>query len=858
MPQYYNQQQSPYASEPLSSGIQYIPEDDSFQHGMMNILQQKEQKYDQADIAQSQAFAGVKQQLTASAQDEATKNQKINDLQNGYNDIVKKHNGDLASAQSDIIKFTTGMRNDPFWKLNDVKLQQVQKYNDAMERMTEEGKDPYVMGNDPSKIPIHDGSKYSNVNDFNFKVAPSYDYNGKRDELWEKALKPEAYANVNPDGDFQQISNDKGITDNQVVKKSQYIYNQYKDNRKEYEQEIDRLQRETPGMTAEQADKSIKDKIMELGKSKEYNQENMKLMRDSKGKSNTKSPDYDLYNGLDQSSAYLAPNINYVKDPTGFKDKDFDLETKSKEAATGDPLKMDPYELGHVGPIPNSNAPINPNNIGIKSLYKGDAEKFDKELAGRMNSDDKAIYNDIKDKSRNEYQEQHMYDYPGVDPKIAIEKAGKDFDSKLKSTMEAARKVNNNLSKAAGNNIESPRVITYGTEDELGKGNHFSIENVNKRTFGTETPKLSNISGISNNLVLFDPKTGDVIEPEDVVNHFQQDEKLSKLVGDKKLYKTIGDVPIQATGELTYDNPIASIAGKKLGKDGPDDRFLGGVQQVNVGGQTYYLGQPLADPKNTQLKSKQDAGKVYQEVRVNSPGSEITIDPRGKKKALQYDPDTKKYNLIDNELGKETGEKIVGSFDNFTDAYTAGQKYTYNKDADHADNVKSMQKQGKVLTEDLLKNPTYENYKNHIGEVESAGSGGYDAYNKTYGTIGKYQFLPSTLESMGFNPEEVKHSPQLQEQAMDKYNTMNIQSLRDTYHINIDPKNLGKEGVVLLAAMHYSKPSVIHAILTHNTKFLDRPQDVGDEKYDSIAKYIKHVTGINLYDLDFSKLQSKS
>lgn len=151
----------------------------------------------------------------------------------------------------------------------------------------------------------------------------------------------------------------------------------------------------------------------------------------------------------------------------------------------------------------------------------------------------------------------------------------------------------------------------------------------------------------------------------------------------------------------------------------------------------------------------------------------------------------------------------------------------------------------------------FDDFKSAISLQESAND--YSAVNPHSGALGKYQFMPATLDSLGYNSNEFLNNPDIQEAAMNDLIASNVKYFRGN-GFNIDPNNLTKEAIVLLTAAHYGGPKAAMAIANGSSSANERQYEIDPEtgkkvQYPSVAEYIEQSMGVKLSDLNFDSLK---
>lgn len=169
---------------------------------------------------------------------------------------------------------------------------------------------------------------------------------------------------------------------------------------------------------------------------------------------------------------------------------------------------------------------------------------------------------------------------------------------------------------------------------------------------------------------------------------------------------------------------------------------------------------------------------------------------------------------------------------------------------------------------DLGNSKDVNEYIEKIGMHESGGN--YSIINLRDGkkepALGLYQFLPSTIKSLGFNvsnDEFLKNKP-LQDEVMRAFIANNIKTISN-YGYKIDPKNLTTEAIALLAAAHYGGPGAAKALINKNPRLHKKNIEMKwntktgveeEVKYPSVIEYLQTSMGIDSTKLNFN--QSKS
>jgi hypothetical protein len=158
---------------------------------------------------------------------------------------------------------------------------------------------------------------------------------------------------------------------------------------------------------------------------------------------------------------------------------------------------------------------------------------------------------------------------------------------------------------------------------------------------------------------------------------------------------------------------------------------------------------------------------------------------------------------------------------------------------------------------------SFDVYKDLIGKQESGND--YAITNRTSGALGKYQFMPTTLRSLGYNVsnEDFLNNPDLQEEAMNKLLSSNIDTLAN-YGYKIDPNNLTPEGIALLTVAHYGGFGAAKALINKSPWLKEKQTDnlwnteagINEEVvYPSVLEYLEQSMGIDSTKLNFGLLK---
>lgn len=790
MPRYYNPR---YNQNMLVEGIDYTSQiDPQFQQGMLEAMSQRQQRYDQTNQLQAEYFSKLYEVASA---DEELKNKVIGNLKNQYNSVVNKNNGDLALAQNDIIKLISEGKRDPFWQLNAAKMKNIEEFDKLSSQIrATTGADPFVWKN-PYETPImkSDGT-YSSLEELGQKVGVNLDKEKKRSDLWEKALHPEQWSSIKPEDDFTNMAIQTGITDRQVIKKSQWLYDQYR-NSDEYQQERLELQRQ--GNT--NPDATIAQRVLDMGYSKTYGQSRNSLIRNPSSSNRRKN----VLRG-ENTDAMILPS------PT--------IPIKSKASPLGDNEFNDKIINNNNLSDPSSYSDVykKPEELKIKTIKAFDNlssnEKFKTEILSRMSPEDQALWKDLERKHFNKNEGEYSETFVKVGQE-GINKIEKERESKRKELIQKAKNINEALK--SGDLLFSTKIITYNSS---GKSeDNYSV----KRKTDEFYDQLSNIS-------IYDPETNTIIE--DPIK------KKELLLNDK------GDKLGVVSGQYTIDNPFGFLSG--------DSRFYGPVQQINVNGKQYIATNPLADSNQRDLDYLKQVSKLYQDAKFTSPNIEMNLpqDEHTVKGA------TYKYNSKEGVFEfKIPGEEPIKSSD-FEQAYSD----YINREID----IKNSVAETKASSENLgrvINSKNIIEFKEKMGQKES---GGNSNVVNLIDARGKYQFMPSTMESLGYSVEEYDNASlpekeQLDEELMNALILSNIKTIANLGY-KIDPTNLNNEAITLLSAAHYGGMRAVKALINKDKDILDQEysynQDNYKTKWPSIRQDLAKL-GLDIDKLNFNKLK---
>jgi len=142
-------------------------------------LQESQDRYDKANIAQATMFASMNEIETSRSQDEAEKQKLISDLHSKYDNLSERYHGNLAAASSELTNIIGESRKSPFWNLNKRAIKQRDSMEKELQGMHSRGQVPLIYKN--STGVMDENGLYRNPEDISYDLAPRSDWatNGK-------------------------------------------------------------------------------------------------------------------------------------------------------------------------------------------------------------------------------------------------------------------------------------------------------------------------------------------------------------------------------------------------------------------------------------------------------------------------------------------------------------------------------------------------------------------------------------------------------------------------------------------------------------------------------------------------------
>lgn len=172
---------NPYLGQDRSANYvsQFVPLDLNL---IQQNVQQAQQRYDQTMGAWLSTQAKA---IDETAYDPTEKQNALNRLQEKFNNVYKKYNGDLGAGQSDVLGMIATSRNDPYYALNEYALEQ-KKRRQALEQQY--GSKALRFKDMKEGLVDKETGKFRNQSDFDFEIMSDLDRQAKADSIVDAAL----------------------------------------------------------------------------------------------------------------------------------------------------------------------------------------------------------------------------------------------------------------------------------------------------------------------------------------------------------------------------------------------------------------------------------------------------------------------------------------------------------------------------------------------------------------------------------------------------------------------------------------------------------------------------------------------
>lgn len=254
--------------ETIASTQGYIPQFAPVDYGFIQgNIDRRQQRIDQATFNLSQTKEKLGQVYAVTPQDQEYLDKMREGIKNDFKSIIQQYDGDISSASNDLTNYIGSMRNDPFWKSNEINQAQWQTYEQARQQYGDQA----VQFMKPGSVTKFDETgNYLGVrspNELIYEVEKKSDSEKIATGIYDNLQADSKFKGIDYIGYWAKFDDVKEITDQKIKDVAQQSISAFKEADPQFLRRIllDNGLYSQAGITSTQAEQMLNDKAKEEG-----------------------------------------------------------------------------------------------------------------------------------------------------------------------------------------------------------------------------------------------------------------------------------------------------------------------------------------------------------------------------------------------------------------------------------------------------------------------------------------------------------------------------------------------------------------------------------------------------------------